>query len=181
MYVTKPRILQYMSHYTNFSDVCRKAQNSLMYVTQPSFLLCQSHSPEFSNVCHTTQYSPMYVTPLSLIQCRSHHSVLSNVGHNTQVWFNVGLTTHNSLVHIIPPVFLQCMSQSPVFSDSLSSLKDIAAHLDQLLINDLTNFKQGRVQGYPSHMRVGRSSAGEGHKSIWAVAVGSKSSKTPKK
>ena len=40
---------------------------------------------------------------------------------------------------------------------------------------------QGWIHGYISRVRVGRSSAGEGHKSIWAGAVGSKSSKTPKK
>ena len=40
--------------------------------------------------------------------------------------------------------------------------------------------KQGRMRGYPSRVRVGRSSAGEGHYGIWAGAVGSKNSKTPK-
>ena len=41
--------------------------------------------------------------------------------------------------------------------------------------------KQGRIHGYPIRVRVSRSSAGEGHQSIWAGAVGSKSSKMPKK
>ena len=40
--------------------------------------------------------------------------------------------------------------------------------------------KQSRIHGYPSRVRMGKSSAG-GHQSIWAGAVGSKSSKTPKK
>ena len=35
--------------------------------------------------------------------------------------------------------------------------------------------KQGRIHGYPSRVRLGRSSAGEGHWSISAGAVGSKS------
>ena len=43
------------------------------------------------------------------------------------------------------------------------------------------NQKQGRIHGYPSCVRVGRSSAGEGHLGIWAGAVSSKSSRTPKK
>ena len=37
--------------------------------------------------------------------------------------------------------------------------------------------EQGRIHGYPSRLRVGRGSAGEGHQSIWAGAVSSKSSK----
>ena len=41
--------------------------------------------------------------------------------------------------------------------------------------------KQGRISSYPSRMWVGRGSAGEGHYSIWAGAMGSKSSETPKK
>ena len=41
--------------------------------------------------------------------------------------------------------------------------------------------KQGRIHGYPSRMRVGRSIAGEGHQGICAGAVCSKSTKTPKK
>ena len=41
--------------------------------------------------------------------------------------------------------------------------------------------KQGQIHGYPSRVRVVRSSAEESHQSIWAGAVGSKSSKTPKK
>ena len=44
------------------------------------------------------------------------------------------------------------------------------------------NFKkQGRIHGYPSRVRVGRVSDGAGHWSIWAGAVSSKCSKTPKK
>ena len=43
------------------------------------------------------------------------------------------------------------------------------------------HFKQGRIHGYPSRVQVGRSSAGEGHLGIWAGAVASKISKTPKK
>ena len=35
--------------------------------------------------------------------------------------------------------------------------------------------KQGQIHGYPSRVRVGRSSAGEGHKGIWAGAICSKS------
>ena len=30
--------------------------------------------------------------------------------------------------------------------------------------------EQGRIDGFPSRVRVGRSSAGEGHESIWAGA-----------
>ena len=41
--------------------------------------------------------------------------------------------------------------------------------------------KKGWMHGYSSRVRMGRSSAGEGHQSIWAGAVGSKSPKTPKK
>ena len=41
--------------------------------------------------------------------------------------------------------------------------------------------KQGRIHGYPSRVRVGWGSDGEGRKSIWVGAVGSESSKTPKK
>ena len=41
--------------------------------------------------------------------------------------------------------------------------------------------KQGRIHGYPSHVRVGRGTDGEGHWGIWTGAVGSKCSKTPKK
>ena len=41
--------------------------------------------------------------------------------------------------------------------------------------------KQGRIHGYPSRVRVGRGSNGEGHWSIWAEAVSSKRSKTQKK
>ena len=41
--------------------------------------------------------------------------------------------------------------------------------------------KQGRIRGYPSRVRGGRSSVGEGHLGIWAGAVSSKISKTPKK
>ena len=41
--------------------------------------------------------------------------------------------------------------------------------------------KQGRIHGYPSRVRVGRSLAGEGHWVIWARAICSKSLKTPKK
>ena len=41
--------------------------------------------------------------------------------------------------------------------------------------------KQGRIHGYPSRVPVGRCSAGEGHWSIWAGAMGPKSSKTLKK
>ena len=39
-------------------------------------------------------------------------------------------------------------------------------------------YKQGRKHGYPSRGRVG--SDGEGHWDIWAGAVSSKRSKTPK-
>ena len=42
-------------------------------------------------------------------------------------------------------------------------------------------YKQGRIQGYPSRVRVGRGSEGEGHWGIWAGEVSSKHSKTPKK
>ena len=38
----------------------------------------------------------------------------------------------------------------------------------------------GRIHGYPSRVRVGRGSDGEGHWSIWAGAMSSKRSKTPK-
>ena len=41
--------------------------------------------------------------------------------------------------------------------------------------------EQGQIHGYPSRVRVGRSSAGEGHQGTWAGAVSSKSSKTPNK
>ena len=41
--------------------------------------------------------------------------------------------------------------------------------------------QQGRIHGYPSRVRVGRGSDGEGHWGIWAGAVSSKRSKTPKK
>ena len=41
--------------------------------------------------------------------------------------------------------------------------------------------KQGRIHGYPSRVRVRRSSTGEGYLGIWAGAICSKSSKTPKK
>ena len=44
----------------------------------------------------------------------------------------------------------------------------------------LFGIEQGRIHGYPSRVRVGRSSDGEGHWGIWA-GVGSKRSKTPKK
>jgi len=40
--------------------------------------------------------------------------------------------------------------------------------------------QQGPIQVYPSRVRVGRGSVGEGHEGIWARAVCSKSS-TPKK
>ena len=45
----------------------------------------------------------------------------------------------------------------------------------------LLEWKHGRIHGYPSHVRVGRSSAGEGHQGTWAGAVCSKGPKTPKK
>ena len=35
-------------------------------------------------------------------------------------------------------------------------------------------FKQGRIHGYPSRVRVGRGIDGEGHCGIWAGAVSSK-------
>ena len=41
--------------------------------------------------------------------------------------------------------------------------------------------EQGRIQGYPSCVNVGAGSDGEGHWGIWAGAVISKRSKTPKK
>ena len=41
--------------------------------------------------------------------------------------------------------------------------------------------KQGRIHGHSNRVRVVRGSAGEGHQSIRAGAVGSRSSKTPKK
>ena len=40
--------------------------------------------------------------------------------------------------------------------------------------------KQGRIQGYPSGVRVGRGSDGERYWGFWAGAVRSKCSKTPK-
>ena len=40
--------------------------------------------------------------------------------------------------------------------------------------------KQGRIHGYPNHVRVGRSII-RGQKSIWAGAVRLKTAKTPNK
>ena len=44
----------------------------------------------------------------------------------------------------------------------------------KLSMNDDLSLKQGRIHGYPSRVRVGRGSAGDGHQSIWAGAEGSK-------
>ena len=76
MYITLPRILQYMSHHPVFSDVYHTAQNSPMYVTPTSFFWCMSHSPEFFDVCHTTQFSLMY-------------EKWNNIPHYTQTEINV--------------------------------------------------------------------------------------------
>ena len=45
----------------------------------------------------------------------------------------------------------------------------------------MTKKEQGQIHDYPSRIRVGRSSGGEGHWSISIGAVGSNSSKTLKK
>ena len=46
---------------------------------------------------------------------------------------------------------------------------------------DLFLTQQGRIHGYPGLVWVGRGTDIEGHLGIWAGAVGSKRSKTPKK
>ena len=50
-----------------------------------------------------------------------------------------------------------------------------------LLLVDLFLTQQGRIHGYPGLVWVGRGTDIEGHLGIWAGAVGSKRSKTPKK
>ena len=54
-------------------------------------------------------------------------------------------------------------------------------YCNPVLLVDLFLTQQGRIHGYPGLVWVGRGTDIEGHLGIWAGAVGSKRSKTPKK
>ena len=61
-------------------------------------------------------------------------------------------------------------------SITLGSLATKKADFLKRILSTLIQ-EQGRIHGYPSRVRVGRSSSGEGHWGIWAGAVRSKTEK----
>jgi len=63
----------------------------------------------------------------------------------------------------------------------IARAKNAASEEAEIAEDIVSEEKQGRIHGYPSRVRVGRGSDREGHWGIWAGAVSSKRSKTPKK
>ena len=131
--------------------------------------------PYQSSYPHSPHSFDHYVSCISFMTL-SHHLLCLSMGP----WVHKQKSINEKLSAL--EAFGVCLREGGMGCGGWTPLPThLLQYCNPVLLVDLFLTQQGRIHGYPSLVWVGRGTDIEGHLGIWAGAVGSKRSKTPKK